>query len=76
MRQLNENLISEISSYRVLDAAYTWLKALGYEISAGDVALSKRSFASMLARFRGLYEQGANISRLTKYVRLWIKGIL
>ena len=46
---------------------------LGYEISPSGVELSKRSFDSMLARFRGLYEQGAGFQRLTNYVRLWIK---
>jgi hypothetical protein len=46
MRQLNENLINEISSYRILADAYTWLKALGYEISAGHCSPIFISFIS------------------------------
>ena len=88
MRVKSNNMISEIASTRILDAAYAWLRALridahpnnakgiaflGYEISPGDLSLSARSFDRMCVRDQRLYEQGANVSRLTKYVRLWIK---
>ena len=80
MRQLTNNLMSVISSYKVLDGAHDWLyrfkhgfSFLGYESSPSDLSLSQRSFDRMCARFCGLYEQGASFSRLTNYVRLWIK---
>ena len=81
MTILNNNLISEISSYRVLNADFAWLLRrcsnriffLGHEVSPSGVELSKRSFDRMRARFHRLYEQGAIKLRLVKYVKNWIK---
>ena len=63
-----------------LATAKTWLGRvrkgiafLGYEISPSDLSLSARSFDRMCVRFRRLYEQGAPVARLTKYVNNWIK---
>ena len=132
MMQLTNSLMSALSSGKVLDAAYAWLKAigyvrymddfviftksrhplkrilkhvyrvinslglrlapaktwplksgqgrvskgisfLGYESSPSDLSLSERSYDRMCVRFRRLYEQGVDLTRLTKYVNNWIK---
>lgn len=80
MMRLTHNLDSELSSDRVLDTAHVRLVRrckgvffLGCEISQCGIALSKRTLDRMLARFRRAVEPRANVSHLTKYVRLWIK---